>query len=1103
MASPFDSAGANHEGSDYAPLTTDEFFTGLVTNRNPLRDAMVPYLQRKFYQAGRTDSLWDGINMEISAKLTLIRRPGSTVYNSQTFPPIGRFYDFRTRVDGLDQIRVMVDTAPAVFDGTGPAGKTMIWLKSPGAGKTSFQAVGNTLYMGNGVDQIKWTVPNRSWQPGASYAAGDSFLDANGNIQVAFGYASAIVNSSGLSARAHPIGHPSIFNLLDVGLAGGVSPFANGQLLTFQSLGKASQFNGLTLAATNTGGGTLQFAPDFLPTFFAGGADTGIVYGNGQDTGTTGVSGVTLPAFSPTQGAPTFDGTVIWINKGSAIQKWGTASPTIAPTVSQVPVQSPYPAWAASTYYSPNLVTYNAANPSVFALLSQAGITGSTEPTFNATLGGNTNDGTSKWSTINTVWAAANPYGLQTILVNSVGGTLYAFLNVVPGTSGATAPTWPATLGAQIQDGGATWQNIGPVAEWNSIGASTNISLAQAILDPGGYVQDIELAGVSGATIPTFNETLTGITTDAGATWVNAAAFAVAGSATSQVAYSFSSSVNFVESNLSPPTSFVFRADKTPLYQGPGSDDPQIDTINIYRTAIGGSTFFYAGSVPAPAAGSAGMWTFLDTTPDSGLDTELQGAIDQMNNPPPAGLTNLAYHMGRIWGNVGSVEYFCTGPDATVGNGNEAWSPSNDFPLPDTIARAVPWDLPNGVLIIFTAGDPYAIWGTGTAAPQIPFYDKPFNQGQGLLSYDALEAKAGWISMFTTDMRFLSFQPTAAYNAPSAESEDAGALIGDQFVKVTTGGINAKLYSPQNTYVTFHSAGTDDTGVIVADGSVGWFRISPIPEPETQSGPLGTLWSPRAAIVGGTSAVQSIETTPGIKTLLIGPAAAEAPLALLIDDIQIVDGVCTISHSNLFLPYNNTPIALTGLTTIAALNGASVNVTAATNGAFSFATSLPNQALTAETGTGTVGAGYQAAGPILKRGPTVNSDNGTPYPQAYATLGSMQLCQPSETAEVAEIIMDSMRVGDAPTVGVLLDEINPTTDKPFNMLETTANDPPLLPESKTLFSQAFTLMQNGEPTTCRHMQLKIQLVVQDEPDEILTTTVYGRRMAQRKAPAAA
>lgn len=1088
MASPFDSAGANHEGSDYAPLTTDEYFTGLVTNRNPLRDASVPYLQRKFYQAGRFDSLWDGANMELSAKLTLIKRPGLTVYNSQTFPAIGRYYDFRTNVDSADRIRVMVDTPAAVFDGTGPAGKTLIWQKSAGAGKTSFQSVGNILYMGNGVDQIKWIQSTRSYKALTEYAAGEFINDPNGNIQVAFGFVQANVIASNLRSGAHPIGFPPVRNRLDLTLDG-PSPFVNGELVTLAGLGLAAAANGLTLAVNNILPDTIELILPFVPPGWTAGPDTGIVFTGDTNSALIGVTGGAAPAWATARGASTFDGTVVWVNKGSAVQKWGTAAPTSAPIVNQAPAISPYPPWAASTYYSPNLITYNAVDLTTFVQLTVDGVTGGSEPVFNPSPGHINVDGTASWTTFNSVWSPTTAFGAQQIIVVSVFGVLIAFQNVLQGISGATAPIWNGPFGAQINDGTTVWQNIGPVVEWATIGAAVAVTIVQLILDSGGFIQQVEIAGVSGAAPPTWDETLTSITVDAGVTWINIGPFAPASTGLVGFAYSFESSVSITESNLSPRIFVMPRAGHRASLQGPGSEDPQIDTINIYATVQGGSTFIFAGSVPAPLAGPGGIWTFTYTLSDDQLSDnfEIQGAINQLNNPPPIGLIALCYHMGRLWGSVNNLQYFCTGPDATVGDGNEAWSPSNVFALPDSIARSVPFDLPNGVLLVFTAGSPFAVWGTGTA--NSPFYDKPFGQGSGLLSFDAMEVQGSWISMFTTDLRLLSFQPNANYTQAGEASDDFGAPIGDQFVKVTTGGISLKLYSPAGTFVTWHSAGTDDTGLIVADGSEGWFRMSPITAPES-----GFLWSPRAAIAGGTSAVQSVETTPGIKTLLVG---GQPQATVSIVSVTLVGGLVNIRFTGTQV-FGGDNLDLAGLSTFSYLNGLTLTVGFAAAGQVIGTVNhaaFPDVALTADTGTLILGS------PILKRDPTVNSDNGANYGDTYATIGTIQLCQPTEVAEVAEIILDSMKVGTAPTVGLLLDEINPTVEKEFTMLERTGQDPPLLPPSVTTFNDRFSTMQNGKPTECRHMQLKIQLSVEDEPNQILTHTIYGRRKAERKQPA--
>lgn len=1092
MASPFDSAGANHEGSDYAPLTMDRYITGLVTNRNPLRDAEVSYVQAKFYQAGRFDSIWDGIDMEVSAQMELVRRYGSSIFNGASWYPVTRYYAFRTQVDGQDVIRTIADTAPAVYDATGGA-QTLVWKKSVGAGKTSFQSVGNTLYMGNGVDQIKWTIPTKSYKTQTAYNAGDFINDPNGNIQVAFGYAQASVVSSQSNSGPHPIGFPAIINRVVLNF-GSAIPFTDGQEVSFAGLGLAAVLNGQTFPITKLSTTALRVQLSYPIASFGPGADVGIAFAGGSGSNASGVSGTTAPAWSTTPGGVTTDGTVLWVNKGSAVQAWGTAAPTIAPTVTQQPVVSAYPNWAASTYFSTNNVTYNAATPTCYAQLAIGGTTGGSEPTFNPTIGHATADGTATWVTFNALWLATTGFVVGNVIVRTVAGVLTAFNAIVTGLTGATEPFWVGPIGAQINDGTVVWQNVGPVVEWTSIGASVNVSTATTILDSGGFLQNVQAAGLSGSTPPTWNETLTQLTTDGGVTWVNAGAYATAGSQPSKVAYSFASSLTLTESNLSPATTFSLREGKNAVYQGPGSNDPQIDTINIYRTLQGGSTFFFDGSIPAPVGGAGALWRFVDTLSETGLSAnfEIQRAINSSNNPPPVGLVALCYHMGRIWGAVGILQYFCTGPDATVGNGNEAWAPANVFAMPDAIARSVPWDLPNGVLLVFTAGGPQAVWGTGTASPQIPFYVKPFTQGSGLLSFDALDTAGPWIHMFTTDMRLLSFQPTAGYTSSETGSEDAGATIGDQFLKVTTGGINTALYTPAGTYVTWHTAGTNDTGLFVCDGAVGWFRLAPISPPES-----GYNWSPRAAIVGGTSAVQSVETQPGIKTLLIGPPKP-ANVVLTISNIVIAGGLATITHSNLFLPTDNTPIALAGLTTVPALNGATVNVDSATNGQFQFVTTLPDQATAAETGTGTVDGAWVKSGPILKRDTAVNSDNGQNYPGPYATIGSIQLAQPTEEAEVAEIILDSAHVGTPPTVAVLLGEINPTAEAPFVALEKTGVDPPLLAPSQTLYNDRFTMMQNGHGTYCRHMQLKIVLASEDQPSAILTHTIYGRRLAERK-----
>jgi hypothetical protein len=59
-----------------APLFTNRFFTGLYTQRNVLRDPS-GVVQEKWY-GGRPDCWIDGLNIELSNRLTPVRAPGST-----------------------------------------------------------------------------------------------------------------------------------------------------------------------------------------------------------------------------------------------------------------------------------------------------------------------------------------------------------------------------------------------------------------------------------------------------------------------------------------------------------------------------------------------------------------------------------------------------------------------------------------------------------------------------------------------------------------------------------------------------------------------------------------------------------------------------------------------------------------------------------------------------------------------------------------------------------------------------------------------------------------------------------------------------------------
>ena len=138
-----------------APLWNDRFFSGLVTQRNILRDPS-GVVQERWY-GGRPDALLDGLNIELTNRLTLARAPGSTEFSSATLPQgANSFYSFKQFSAGGETITVMADT-PAVLYSINPTSKTTVLTKAAGAGPAFLIGVNNTLYIGDGVEQLAWT----------------------------------------------------------------------------------------------------------------------------------------------------------------------------------------------------------------------------------------------------------------------------------------------------------------------------------------------------------------------------------------------------------------------------------------------------------------------------------------------------------------------------------------------------------------------------------------------------------------------------------------------------------------------------------------------------------------------------------------------------------------------------------------------------------------------------------------------------------------------------------------------------------------------------------------------------------------------------------
>ena len=202
--------------------------------------------------------------------------------------------------------------------------------------------------------------------------------------------------------------------------------------------------------------------------------------------------------------------------------------------------------------------------------------------------------------------------------------------------------------------------------------------------------------------------------------------------------------------------------------------------------------------------------------------------------------------------------YWTSGPDTPVGNGFEGTAPDNFQELPSLVKKLVPTIVG---LFIFTVSDIYLIANNGASIPAAVLYA----QGLGLLSYNALDVFGSSIGFFASDS---TFNVLDISSGPSEVGFNIGNLL------------QVSPWNPSTAYVTWHSSG-EDKAWFLSDGTTGWYRIATTPSPEQ-----GVTISPFATIVGGAEAVQSIETSPGVHQLLVGPATSGPILARNLTNFQ-------------------------------------------------------------------------------------------------------------------------------------------------------------------------------------------------------------------------
>jgi len=1088
MPGPIATAGAVSNPTKYAALSMGaRQFTGLWTQRSPYRDAAVPYLAAKFYSGSRFDSILDGLNREISVDLTDKRSPGSSIFNSNTFPAIDSFYPWKLLRNNVEAIRLLADGSDGVLYDATPGQKTALFTKSAGAGANRILGLPNAqLYVGNGVDQKKWLFPG-SWQASKIVTPGTLINQGAepGTLYMALGGITVPIVATAVSGSGSAWQYLVYVNPAQVPIN-----FANlvGVSMTFSGLTAATTLNGNTLPVA----AVLSTTLGILQVNYTSGTVQAYTPDTGSGTTGNGTTGATTPAFTATRLAVTADAGQQWKSYGAAVENTGIPAPLVPPTLT--PVSGRF--WQPNTAF-PQYTSLLDSNGNIEVVASVSGTNRSgpiypqwtVAPTAAQLVATNlqttlTNSGANVLGTIyqNT---SANP-AFQSGFCNDTGGggdsQLMAFIGptsppaipiwadnftgtisgepagfafvvppgyfykleqagnlaFIPGTSEwygaqlapvATGVSTPGGANAVTKDGGLTWYNLGQPGEWQADATNAGVT-GSCLIDSNNNLQWLfnGVGGTSGVTQPTWGTTLGASTTDGGITWI-CISTGGSGVALTYQTLQYSYSLHAIDGSLStaapvatvyggilatPPS--VLNPTLTISATSPGLfSDPQYDQVWIWRTAQGQPTLVLEDQIPVDGLtnsfsyGEAGI---ADTSilGLASLNATIPAPVNGTNNPPTATSLPMCYAFQRQWWADGNLVRYSGGPDTLSANGNTTQPPLNFLEFLGMVYDIVPVTVQDGGLIVFTSSGIQIILGSGTSSD--PFYATSYYNNVNVTGYNCVTVQGTTIFVLETNLKVSSIAIEYPFN-PNTGYSEIGFPIGDQLRKVTTGGISESLYSSSTAFLSWNNESTDENALYVADGAVGWFRMSAVSPPET-----GLMWHPRRAIVGGTSAVQAMETAPGQTQLLIGPP----------------------------------------------------------------------------TGT---------PGPILCRDDTgaVWTDNGTSYP-SWDAKGVNILCSTGQFVETVHISAKSMALGKRPIVSVLLGEISPSSKRPYRALklDDKSNDPARTPKSESVFSDRYVLKQSGINTLSDSLLTKFDYGSQSVGDELLDWGIYASEHDEREEP---
>lgn len=528
----------------YAPIFVAASLTGLFTQRHVFHDPSNVVVQR-FY-GGRPDTLYNGLNVELSNNLTIVRRPGTVaISDSYASLPDNIFQWF----DNSGNISTLVDTTTNVYLENWGVSKTSILTKSAGAGQGFFVASGNVVYYGNGVDLIKYTpgnpngltwnwgiaapmaapkvttVPSGSsavaWLASTFYSTMGLLVDSNNNIQFLVSVTqNGNTGTTGLTGNGSPAfsnltGGTVVDNTVTWKCKGQLGLWTPGKTWAVFAPIYDPNSNGIYVAFF--GGTSGSIAPNFVPTF---------------NTHTTDSGGVEWQYIGPPalwQPSTVYNSFWEFSNEmvcepilPTVANLTNVTQPIFVQTANDATVGHNNSPGTSGTGYSPVWATtpgqQTADNQLLWTCLGSKTWAANTNYSgwalgaslFSALVDGNGNfqvcvaTGQSQATTPYNGWLKSTSFATNAIIAvqNPASATGWTAFKNLGGTatSGSSQPTWDFTTGHTTTDGGITWTSQGAttagVPVWGQTYGSTTNDGSTAWVNVGSAANSTWSTGV-------------------------------------------------------------------------------------------------------------------------------------------------------------------------------------------------------------------------------------------------------------------------------------------------------------------------------------------------------------------------------------------------------------------------------------------------------------------------------------------------------------------------------------------------------------------------------------------------------------------------------